>query len=187
MGPVFLFLNLLLLLLLFVTSQECRGSRVRDPQRRPRDLLPAAQRLAEELGDPQPPGQRLLAAQQGPAQAAEARSQPAVKPAAVCCSATTVLVRLRGCREKVRRKFGTFGTFSEELRVLTGALVSRPRAFTYFVGVCVSPLRSHESHSMELWNLETYNTTTVLGQCRANMIALTCLQQLTGPNHFFAF
>lgn len=58
--------------------QERRCWCVRDPQRGPGDLLPAARAVAEELGHPQPPGQRVLAAQQGPTQTAEARRQPAL-------------------------------------------------------------------------------------------------------------
>lgn len=58
--------------------QERQRRCVRDPQRGPGDLLPAAWGFSEELGHPQPPGQRLHAARQGPTQTAEARHQPAL-------------------------------------------------------------------------------------------------------------
>lgn len=53
--------------------QECWSCCVWDPQRGPGDLLPAARGITEELGDPEPPGQRFLAAHQGPAQTTETR------------------------------------------------------------------------------------------------------------------
>lgn len=57
--------------------QERRCRCVRDAQPGSGDVLPA-ERLAQKLGHPEPPGQRLHAARQGPAPAAQTRGQPAV-------------------------------------------------------------------------------------------------------------